>query len=173
MDGKKYNCADCARSFSSKQSLNGHIDSLHKGMKPHKCPICDDCFAQKSVMNRHISSVHDGKMANTCTVCFISLSSMQALKNHIATVHEKKKPFNCSICDRDFSDKGTLKKHILEMYKGPSFRYQVFGTTSSFLSKFGLKKNIRDFLKKICPNLRLFRTSMSESKVVPDKYFRI
>ena len=50
------------------------------------------------------------------------------------------------------------------MYKRPSFRYQVFGTTSSFLSKFGLKKNKKK---------RFLEKNMSESKVVPDKYVRI
>ena len=47
--------------FSTKQSLNWHIESIHEGKKPFICHVCAAAFAQKGTLNGHIESIHEGK----------------------------------------------------------------------------------------------------------------
>ena len=45
---------------ASKNDLKLHIASVHEGNKPFKCELCDHSFSRKDVLNRHVESVQKG-----------------------------------------------------------------------------------------------------------------
>ena len=40
-------------------NLNTHIATVHEEMKPFKCDLCNAKFTSKQSLNRHIDSVHE------------------------------------------------------------------------------------------------------------------
>ena len=50
-------CENCYKSFKSKQKLQVHDDSVHKGIK-FSCKSCGKYFTQKAALNRHMKTAH-------------------------------------------------------------------------------------------------------------------
>ena len=53
---KKFHCAKCEKNFTSKQSLNYHLN-ICKGVQSLQCPTCLKTFSNKSGKNKHIKNV--------------------------------------------------------------------------------------------------------------------
>ena len=60
--------------------------------KPFKCSICEATFTTKNTMKTHIDSIHDGKKLNTsrvkCTICEKIFSSSSNIRTHISNKHK-------------------------------------------------------------------------------------
>ena len=48
------------------------MESVHEEKKPHKCPICDHSFSQKNDLKRHVESVHEGKKKLTSVLYMVT-----------------------------------------------------------------------------------------------------
>ena len=46
--------------FKSKQSMKGHIATIHEGKKQFKCDVCNAEFKTKQGMKGHILTIHEG-----------------------------------------------------------------------------------------------------------------
>ena len=104
---KRHKCDICDYFFITKQSLKGHIESVHEGKKPFNCKICDKDFTQKGALNIHVARIHEGKKPFECKICDTSFAIKNDLKVHVDMVHEEKKPFKCNICAAVFHPKPT------------------------------------------------------------------
>ena len=53
---KEYSCNSkgCEKSFSKKQNLNRHIQTVHNKIQQFSCPSCKTTFGAKQVMKRHL-----------------------------------------------------------------------------------------------------------------------
>ena len=58
---EKSKCDIRDASFSTKQIMSRHINSVHEGMNPFKCDICKYTFSRKGHMMKHFDSVYEGK----------------------------------------------------------------------------------------------------------------
>ena len=62
-----FRCSQCEEGFTTFQSLNTHIESVHGGKNPYKCFQCDDSFKQSKELLNHIASVHEEKKHLKCS----------------------------------------------------------------------------------------------------------
>ena len=58
-DIKENKCGSCGKFFSTAQSLNRHIYTVHEGHKDHKCESCNKSFSEAGDLNKHIRNVHE------------------------------------------------------------------------------------------------------------------
>merc|ERR1711956_118788 len=75
-------------------------------------------FTQKNALKRHIDSVHEGKRPHLCTICGSSFAENRKLQIHIAAVHKKEKPFSCHLCGANFARKDKVNAHIKAVHEG-------------------------------------------------------
>ena len=88
------------RTFQTKNILQIHMKTVHKGGKYYKCEPCGKSFTRGSTLKRHIHTIHEGHKDYKCESCGKSFSHAHHLKTHIQTVHEGHK---CESCDKSFS----------------------------------------------------------------------
>ncbi len=65
---KKINCDKCDIKFSSINSLNRHINSVHEKINIFNCDLCNKIFTRTDLLRRHIKSVHE-KETIKCSHC--------------------------------------------------------------------------------------------------------
>ena len=52
----KHVCSICDKEFSTKGSLNRHINDLHEANRTFKCPECPLKFARRDTRDKHVKS---------------------------------------------------------------------------------------------------------------------
>ncbi|CAG0901848.1 unnamed protein product, partial [Cyprideis torosa] len=104
---KRFACAVCGKSLSSKKSLQSH-ERTHTQEKPFACRICGKSFAHSSNLSRH-KLIHTGEKPFACRICGKSSGHLSCHK----LTHTGEKPFACRICGKSFARKGDLSTHKL------------------------------------------------------------
>ena len=54
---QRYSCEECEKSYTSKQNLTIHIQSVHQKVK-HYCDFCNSVFKTKVGLKNHLQSKH-------------------------------------------------------------------------------------------------------------------
>ena len=122
---QSFNCLTCNSSFSSKQILRRHEDSIHKGIK-FDCQDCGKQYTQKCDLTRHVNSVHKG-IKFKCNQCEKKFTYASVRNTHVKSVHEQKK-YRCSVCDYQATEHGNLKQHKNQFIKVSSIYVQFVYT---------------------------------------------
>ena len=104
---KLFSCRFCERTFTRKNSLEGH-ERVHTGERPFTCKYCQDTFTLKSTKNNHEKS-HFRKNFS-CKNCQKVFHSYSDKKEHEKT-HTEKKPYSCKECKRSYGRLDTLRAH--------------------------------------------------------------
>ena len=119
LTGKNFNCQVCYKSYSSKRSLNQHMN-IHDESKAFKCDVCLKVFSLRKDLDRHYRT-HTGEKPFACQTCEKKFSVKSNLVRHQAT-HSDVRSFKCSICPegRFFKTKDGLRKHMIYHYE-PKF----------------------------------------------------
>ena len=112
---KKFNCAQCNKSFNHAVLLKRHL-LTHAGEKQQKCRQCNYSTNHNSALRQHVMK-HTGEKPHHCNEC--SYTSIQAnhMKRHKRT-HSGEKPHRCTICEYSSITPGNLNKHIMGMHSG-------------------------------------------------------
>jgi C2H2-type zinc finger/Zinc finger, C2H2 type len=101
-------------------STNKKTASLAQ-QNPFQCPICFKTFSRKDNLQRHVESVHEKKTRFICCHCPKAFYKKQNLQEHITQCHtftndnttNSNRPFECDIdnCGKFYKTKGDLRKH--------------------------------------------------------------
>ena len=119
--GSKFQCPQCDKSFTHKNSLKCHMKYEHEGVR-YSCNQCNYQAKTQSALRRHVKFVHEGAKFN-CNQCDQQFSVHKSLTNHIQIVHEGIKLYVCDLCDKDFTftEKSSLTKHIQSKHEGITY----------------------------------------------------
>nr|XP_046195897.1 gastrula zinc finger protein xFG20-1-like [Oncorhynchus gorbuscha] len=117
---KTHSCAQCGKSFATKDILERHL-LTHTGEKQKNiCAECGKVFSTFSSLTRHLKT-HTGEKCHvsetTCSECGKTFSTHSSLRRHLLT-HTGEKPYVCPRCKKGFNDPGNLKKHIRRAHPG-------------------------------------------------------
>uniref|UniRef100_UPI00358E9300 oocyte zinc finger protein XlCOF26-like n=1 Tax=Myxine glutinosa TaxID=7769 RepID=UPI00358E9300 len=108
---KKFTCTSCSNSFTTKATLQVHMEK-HFPVSTDKMYCCTDCPFSTHVkcdFSKH-TRIHSGKKLHTCSVCRKEFFSASNLRTH-TRIHTGERPFTCMICAKSFSDSSALKQH--------------------------------------------------------------
>ncbi|CAG4958925.1 unnamed protein product [Colias eurytheme] len=167
IEGDKYVCTFCKRSFASQPLVSQHYRFVHFKKRPRvrKCPKCDEkipgyqrayhleerhsipapkcgvCnkrFRYPHQVVRHQQKIHMGEKTIYCKICAKNFFDSQGLKLHMVT-HSNVKNFSCDVCKRRFRWENNLKDH-LRIHSGDR-RYECRVCGKAFVQKSGLKRH--------------------------------
>ncbi|XP_061110899.1 zinc finger protein 354C-like isoform X1 [Conger conger] len=93
MGEKRFSCAQCGKSFTTRFYLKIHR-RIHTGERPFKCTQCGKGFYCTSHLTSHQRS-HTGEKPYSCDECGNSYSHLNSLKLHYR-VHAEEKELNCA-----------------------------------------------------------------------------
>ena len=144
IDSKPFQCSECDKAFSKKESLKRHI-AIHgddmfqcdqcefqtvwdRSLKSHtmtmhtdkqyKCDKdnCDFRAPNQLKISRHIESEHEG-VRYECNLCSYKGRLKSDLKRHIGAMHEGI-TYDCTQCPKTYKEKRKLKEHVQFAHQG-------------------------------------------------------
>ena len=59
-------CSVCDKEFSRKDSLQRHINEVHREEKKFKCPACPLTFSRKDILDIHVNKAARNKEYHGC-----------------------------------------------------------------------------------------------------------
>ncbi|KAL4712087.1 hypothetical protein ACJJTC_008670 [Scirpophaga incertulas] len=124
--GAYYECRECNKSFSSRESYNNHMRLSKKHVPEdayvHECSYCNKKFATKWCMVDHIDWEHYKVIKYQCS----AFKTSKILVAHMNNIHEGKKSKEpdgehlCDICGKSYKTVKRLKGHVWAMHKNRS-----------------------------------------------------
>ncbi|XP_054274230.1 zinc finger protein 236-like [Macrosteles quadrilineatus] len=82
----QYQCSVCDKWFSKQTNLVRHM-RVHTGEKPFNCKECSRSFSQKNSLDKHTTTVHSGEKQWSCSECPKKFSQKGNLETHIKRYH--------------------------------------------------------------------------------------
>jgi hypothetical protein len=74
-------CPDCGIVPKTTQTLNKHIATVHKKLRPFKCDQCDYRATRKEYLAEHVNGVHKGNKVE-CKYCGYATANVYYIKKH-------------------------------------------------------------------------------------------
>ena len=108
-------CADCGKSFTSKE-LSKHYKRVHLKEKPYQCAFCPKSFFAKKMLEDHTNGVHLNLKPYQCEMCEFATAYSARIREHQKVAHGNQK-FDCPHCPHTARYKNNLDKHINNVHK--------------------------------------------------------
>ncbi|KAL8567211.1 hypothetical protein ACOMHN_046621 [Nucella lapillus] len=104
-----YECAKCAKLFTTAHGLEVHVRRSHSGTRPYACDACEKTFGHAVSLDQH-RAVHSQDRAFVCGQCGKSFKRSSTLSTHLL-IHSDTRPYPCPYCGKRFHQKSDMKKH--------------------------------------------------------------
>ncbi|XP_055612654.1 uncharacterized protein LOC129759270 [Uranotaenia lowii] len=127
---KKFVCAQCGISKSSKASLKVH-EMLHTGERPYHCKICDKRFTSQTILSSHLKC-HAPKQYQ-CNDCGEKFARGENLKRHIRHRHAEA-TFSCNYCPRKMKTREAQLQHERSHTGEKPFECRTAGCSKRYAS---------------------------------------
>jgi KRAB domain-containing zinc finger protein len=163
--GKLLQCPQCKKELKSLLSLNNHINTVHKKLKPNKCSDCEMAFANRHTLIYHEEKVHNkvqiprtkngevqksslqSRLSFSCKHCQFVSNVRRIYHMHMQSQHPEEIPHKCDLCDKRFFDKSKRNNHIAVVHdKQKPYKCDACNdsfTTNSLLYRHKHTKHIR------------------------------
>ncbi|XP_058457350.1 zinc finger protein 846 isoform X2 [Malaya genurostris] len=109
-DIRPHQCEQCPKSFTSRNKLQSHINSVHLKKRDFKCEVCGKAFLEKNNLKGH-QRIHNGDRKYKCDLCPKTFLFAGTLRCHKLT-HTQDKKHECQVCGKLFLMRTTLNKHL-------------------------------------------------------------
>ncbi|XP_053739501.1 zinc finger protein SNAI2 [Synchiropus splendidus] len=109
-EAEKFQCALCAKSYSTYSGLLKH-KQLHCDAQSRKCFSCKYCEKEYVSLGALKMHIRTHTLPCVCKICGKAFSRPWLLQGHIRT-HTGEKPFSCPHCSRAFADRSNLRAHL-------------------------------------------------------------
>ena len=126
-EGKMLRCTyeGCTKQFYTVYSLKQH-QRIHEGDFPFKCEICGKGFLRQDHHEDHMNRHYDIR-AYECGFCGKKFVRDTELTRHLGT-HQEERTVKCTLCDKMFKTTDIMKKHIRKVHeKVKSFLCNICG----------------------------------------------
>ena len=114
MEDKRMECEVCSKPFYNQSNYDRHMKG-HQGIKEFQCNQCGKAYTSKRSMEQHVDVVHLGKKSFVCNVCNQTFGRTTTLRVHMLS-HTKDLPFRCEYCSAGYKEKRNLKKHMMKSH---------------------------------------------------------
>ncbi|KAK7499271.1 hypothetical protein BaRGS_00009531 [Batillaria attramentaria] len=104
-----YECAQCAKLFTTPHGLEVHVRRSHSGTRPYACDVCEKTFGHAVSLDQH-RHVHSQERSFVCKQCGKSFKRSSTLSTHLL-IHSDTRPYPCPYCGKRFHQKSDMKKH--------------------------------------------------------------
>jgi len=125
--GPKFQCEQCGFSTTEVDSLQVHIDTIHKGSR-FDCDNCDFSSLSPEELKAHISNEHQPHLSNElnqatflCDHCQFTCSSEVERSAHVEAAHRVQPQFACAKCDFKATGPEYLKLHVAREHQEAKF----------------------------------------------------
>ena len=112
---REFNCNHCKYNGTSFQDLLKHMQ-VHTGLKTYFCKKCERTFKYRDSLQEHVQQVHKVLQVK-CKLCNYESTSQEKVNIHMSINHfplfTQKVDFKYSICFSESTTIEDLKKHIL------------------------------------------------------------
>lgn len=113
---QQFECNECMKTFSKKNTLNNHILAKHSDVDKYICSVCKKEFSYKQSFNRHMNIHKLAIPIYSCSDCGYSSQLKFMLTRHIKSVHLNKNDslfkVSCIFCNHNCS-KTNLSTHYM------------------------------------------------------------
>ena len=138
-----YKCYQCSKYFSSRISINRHIETVHYYPETFDCQKCGESFNRKDSFKRHKKIHNKKKEIFPCNTCEKQFSTAGILNRH-KKLHssEASEEFKCEMCGTKFTRKDNYEKHQKGIqYKDSSFVHKCSQCQETFCTSKLLKSH--------------------------------
>ena len=149
LDKLFHKCETCSLVFVTKNSLLGHIQSIHGGAGArYSCDQCDYYGKRKYGLKQHKNARHKVTSDNTekymCDTCGTHFASNKNLVRHIQSKHEGVQ-YSCKICEYRTNRRYELYKHVGRKHK--EYNYEIDDNIVHVCNQCEYQANQKDDLK--------------------------
>ena len=120
---KLFRCDDCDREYKDRDGLNGHIKTIHEGVR-YKCQECDYLGKQRTNLNHHIRNVHEG-ITFPCNECGTKFSRPSELNSHVRIIHKGEEKTTCDQCGHLSKTKKAHRLHTRAKHENVKFNCEL------------------------------------------------
>ena len=106
---KNFTCEICEKTFSTNNSKDKHISTVHGEVKKFECNIYSKPFGLKHELMSHVENNHQAK-DQKCKFCAKMFSNFGRLSQHITKIHEAQRNYKCDYCGKSFSQSGITSR---------------------------------------------------------------
>jgi len=125
-----YLCHICSKPFTSKQTLNMHVNYVHSVDRPFSCSMCTKSYKIKSELTQH-EMTHSDHYNYSCETCGKQFRGKVNLRMHMKThLSDDEKKHVCSMCGHRFARLQHLRNHLTTHSSVGTFPCEICGAKS-------------------------------------------
>ena len=115
-------CSLCGKEFKSFQAMKEHV--ARHAIPNYVCSLCEIAFSSKFTLERHINEQHNSQQRGSsqdeeiadlpfvCDICGKTFVNLRNMDSHCNSFHTNQDPIKCKVCGQEFRKAYNLKVHL-------------------------------------------------------------